>query len=171
MRIGAWLAAIGGITCIASPAGAQVDSRESRATLATVRGIYVAAEDMDSAAAAHGLTAAGLKADIEDRLRSAGIRVSSRDDFTSSLEVVQLYVAVNEFALTSHPGLFTYNCSTEVRQAVKLVRDPSVVLTTVTWRVEPTVGTVGSDNLYVSVRDKVRAQVDAFMQAYRLARQ
>jgi hypothetical protein len=56
-----------------------------------------------------------------------------------------------------------------VRQAIKLTRDPSISSTSVTWRAPATVGTVGSDNFYITVRDLVREQVDLLIAAFQSA--
>ena len=152
----------------AVPVAAQLDSKNSRKTLSALPGFYVAVEDMDTAAARVGVTAAVIQSDIESKLRSAGIKLYSQDDFKNILEVPQLYVNINELALHgAQAGLFTYNASAEVRQAIKLSRDPSISSTSVTWRAPATVGTVGSDNFYTAVRDVVREQVDLLITAYR----
>jgi len=151
-----------------APAAAQLDSKNSRKTLAALPGFYVAVEDMDTAAARVGVTAAVIQSDIESKLRSAGIKLYNQDDFKNILEVPQLYVNINELALHgAQTGLFTYNASAEVRQAIKLSRDPSIASTSVTWRAPATVGTVGSDNLYTALREVVRDQVDLLITAYR----
>jgi len=115
-----------------------------------------------------GVSAAVIQADVEAKLRGAGIRLYTQDDFKNILEVPQLYININELALHgAQAGLFTYNASAEVRQAIKLSRDPSISSTSVTWRAPATVGTVGSDNFYTAVRDVVREQVDLLITAYR----
>ena len=165
---------LGGVALglIATAAAAQQDSQASRATLVGLPGFYVAVEDMDTAATRVGMTAAVLEADIKDRLQTAGIRMYDEDDFKHVLEVPQYYVNVNMLALHGpQAGLFTYNVSAEVRQAIKLARDPSITSTSVTWRAPATVGTVGSDNFYVAVRDVVREQTDLLLSALRMAKQ
>ncbi|HXQ28291.1 MAG TPA: hypothetical protein VN848_03395 [Gemmatimonadales bacterium] len=154
----------------ATAADAQQDSPASRATLVGLPGFYVAVEDMDSAAARVGVTAQVLEADVRDKLTTAGIRMYTEDDFKHVLEVPQYYVNVNMLALHgAQAGLFTYNVSAEVRQAIKLARDPSISSTSVTWRAPATVGTVGSDNFYVAIRDVVRDQTDLLLTALRMA--
>jgi hypothetical protein len=156
------------LAVFASAAAAQQDSPSSRATLVGLPGFYVAVEDMDTAAERVGVTAAMLEADIKDRMQAAGIRLYSEDDFKHVLEVPQFYVNVNTLALQgAQAGLFTYNVSAEVRQAIKLARDPSITSTSVTWRAPGTVGTVGSDNFYVAIRDVVREQTDLLLGALR----
>ena len=157
---------------LGSAAAAQQDSPSSRATLVGLPGFYVAAEDMDTAAVRVGMTAAVLEADIKSKLQAAGIRLYTEDDFKHVLEVPQFYVNVNMLALHgAQAGLFTYNVSAEVRQAIKLARDASITSTSVTWRAPATVGTVGSDNFYVAIRDVVREQTDLLISALRLAGQ
>ena len=168
MRIPLAILALLGLAMLATPGAAQLDSQSSRKTLGGLPGFYVAVEEMDTAAARVGVTAAVLQADVESKLRSAGIRLYSQDDFKNILEVPQLYINVNELALHgAQAGLFTYNASAEVRQAIKLSRDPSIASTSVTWRAPATVGTVGSDNFYTAVRNVVREQVDLLITAFR----
>ena len=107
------------------------------------------------------------RADMHEHIRSAGIRLYTADEFKNLLEVPQLYINVNELALHgAQAGLFTYNATTEVRQAVKLARDSTISSTTVTWRAPATVGTVGSVNFRIAVRDVVREGVDLLITAY-----
>lgn len=155
---------------VSSLAAAQQDSPASRATLVGLPGFYVAVEEMDTAATRVGVTASVLEADIRDKLQTAGIRLYDEDDFKHILEVPQYYVNVNMLALHgAQAGLFTYNVTAEVRQAIKLARDTSITSTSVTWRAPATVGTVGSDNFYVAIRDVVREQTDLLLNAFRTA--
>jgi len=168
MRTSVLVMALLGLATLASPGAAQLDSQSSRKTLAGLPGFFVAVEDMDTAAARVGVSAAVIQSDVESKLRGAGIKLYTQDDFKNVLEVPQLYININELALHgAQAGLFTYNASAEVRQAIKLSRDPTISSTSVTWRAPATVGTVGSDNFYTAVRDVVREQVDLLITAYR----
>jgi hypothetical protein len=172
MRTPVLIAAAMWLAAIASPgrALAQRDSPSSRTTLAALPGFFVSVEEMDTAAARVGVTAAVIQADVESKLRSKGIRLYNEDDFKHVLDVPQLYVNINELALHgTQAGLFTYNATTEVRQAIQLTRNPSIATTSVTWRAPATVGTVGADNFYTAVRDVVREQVDLLLEAYHAA--
>jgi hypothetical protein len=158
------------LAMIAGPVAAQLDAPGSRKTLIGLPGFFVAVEDLDSAATRVGITSAVIQKDVEARLQAAGIRLYTAEDFKNILEVPQLYVNINELALHgAQAGLFTYNATTEVRQAIKLSRNPDIASTSVTWRAPATVGTVGSDNLYVAVRDVIREQVDLLIVAFRSA--
>jgi hypothetical protein len=159
-----------GVALSAAPAAAQLDSPGSRKTLVGLPGFFVAVEDMDSSAGRVGVTSTVIQTDVEARLKAAGIRLYTADDFKNILEVPQLYINVNELALHgAQAGLFTYNATTEVRQAIKLSRNPDITSTSVTWRAPATVGTVGSDNFYVAVRDVVREEVDLLITAFQAA--
>jgi len=168
MRTTALIMALVSLATVARPAAAQLDSKNSRKTLGGLPGFFVAVEEMDTSAARVGVTAASIQADVEAKLRAAGIKLYSQEDFKNILEVPQLYINVNEFALHGEQkGLFTYNASAEVRQAIKLSRDPSIASTSVTWRAPATVGTVGSNNFSSAVRDIVNDQVDLLISAFR----
>jgi hypothetical protein len=170
MRIPVLLATVLWLGTLPVSGAAQLDGPSSRKTLGGLPGFYVAVEDMDSAATRVGVTASVIQADVESKLRSAGIKLYTQDDFKNILEVPQLYINVNELALHgAQTGLFTYNATAEVRQAIKLSRDPTITSTSVTWRAPATVGTVGSDNFYTAVRNIVREQVDLLITAYRAA--
>ena len=170
MRTLCLIPAMLGFAMIAAPAAAQLDAPGSRKTLAGLPGFFVAVEDMDTSAARVGVTSALIQTDVEARLRAAGIRLYTADDFKNILEVPQLYVNINELALHgAQAGLFTYNATTEVRQAIKLSRNPDISATSVTWRAPATVGTVGADNFYVAVRDVVREEVDLLITALQAA--
>ena len=170
MRMLILVLAVLGIALSAAPAAAQLDSPGSRKTLVGLPGFFVAVEDMDTSAARVGVTSAVIQTDVEARLKAAGIRLYTADDFKNILEVPQLYININELALHgAQAGLFTYNATTEVRQAIKLSRNTDITSTSVTWRAPATVGTVGSDNFYVAVRDVVREEVDLVIAAFQAA--
>jgi hypothetical protein len=168
MRTLILISAVLGMATSTVPAAAQLDSPGSRKTLVGLPGFFVAVEDMDTAAARVGVTSGVLQTDVESRLRAAGMRLYTGDDFKNILEVPQLYININELALHgAQAGLFTYNATAEVRQAIKLSRNTDIASTSVTWRAPATVGTVGSDNFYVALRDGVREQVDLLITAFR----
>ena len=170
MRTLLLIPAVLGCVIVASPAAAQLDAPGSRATLVGLPGFFVAVEDLDTAAARLGVTSAVIQRDVESRLQAAGIRLRTAEDFKNVLEVPQLYININELALHgAQAGLFTYNVTTEVRQAIKLSRNLAITSTSVTWRAPATVGTVGSDNFYVAVRDVVREEVDLLITAFQAA--
>jgi hypothetical protein len=170
MRMLLLIPAVLGIALRSTPAAGQLDGPGSRKTLVGLPGFFVAVEDMDTSAARVGVTSAVIQTDVEARLHAAGVRLYTADDFKNILEVPQLYVNINELALHgAQAGLFTYNATTEVRQAIKLSRNPEIVSTSVTWRAPATVGTVGSDNFYIAVRDVVREEVDLLITAFQAA--
>src|ERR1051326_4884547 len=130
MRTLMLISAVLGIATYATPVAAQLDSPGSRKTLVGLPGFFVAVEDMDTAAARVGVTSQVLQTDVESRLRAAGLRLYSADDFKNILEVPQLYININELALHgAQSGLFTYNATAEVRQAIKLSRNTDIAST------------------------------------------
>ena len=139
------------------PAPAAYPATVDDATLKGITAIQVFVEGVSPEDKAHGLTRARLQADVEGRLRQAGIVLSAR-------ATEYLYVNVN--TLQSRRGVQSYSVVVMVRQPAYLVRDPALTAPgAITWW-KGTDGITTTANLQ-SVRDAVGDLVDKFIHAYR----
>src|SRR5882724_9880802 len=109
------------------------DGDFARATLQGLQGVYVLLEDIQPEMARAGLTTQQLQADVEERLRHAGIPVLTKDQAFRLQGTPFLYVYVH---LVPHPiGLTVYSILVEVNQRASLDLNGSSASVS-TWSVQ-----------------------------------
>jgi hypothetical protein len=152
---------------IVSLAAAAEDDQYARSTLRGLPGVYVAVEALDPDIQKDGLTIAMLKADTELRLRMAGVKVLSREEWAKTRGGPVCYVDVSivkDVALTDvlDFDLYAFEVRVELHQDVSLLRDMTVKVLSPTW----SVSYVGFTNTLPRIRTKVTQLVDTFIGAY-----
>jgi hypothetical protein len=140
-------------------AAAASDSQIERATLTGLTPISVVVEDLASVAEKNGLTTATLQADVERRLRQAGIALTTDAD-------AYLYVHVT----VADPGAslpLPYVVDVTLMQEVTLPRGlrTRTPLQCPTWWLDR-LGLVSPSGLRMAVSDRVAEFVDQFIRAY-----
>ena len=147
-----------------SPLLGQGDDEASRTTLVGLTGVYVLVEHVADEAQRDGLDTLQVRTDVEVKLRQAGIRVLSKEEWLSTAGAPYFYV---DISTTKNPlGVYAFIVRVELNQWVTLVRPPSQQrLLAATWSTPGVLGMVGSKKL-VSLRDNVRDQTDQFINAY-----
>jgi len=140
-----------------------VDSPVERETLTGLTGVHVVVEEMNPAAEKDGLTEFTLQMDVELKLRQAGIRVLTSGERLVAPGNPYLYLRVG--TIKNEMGLYAFDTDLELRQEVRLTRNPAITSLAATWSARGRIGSIGSRNL-PSVRDSVRDQVDEFLNAY-----
>jgi hypothetical protein len=136
------------------------DSEAERASLTGLTSLSVVVEDLSAAAGKSGLVGATLQADVERRLRQAGISLTPDSD-------AYLYVRVT----VGDPGgslPLAYVVDVSLMQTVTLPRGlkTRTPLQCPTWWVN-NLGMSGPDRLRVVVTDRVGEFADQFVRAYR----
>jgi hypothetical protein len=147
--------------CHVSPAYPELPGE--RATLAGLTGVEVVVETMKPDAEREGLAGSTIQTDVELKLRQAGIRVLTSSDGFLAPGNPYLYLNVN--TSRTRTGIYAYCIELQVKQGVKLTRNPAIISSSPTWQARGYVGTVGASNLH-TVRDDVRDMVDQFVNAY-----
>jgi hypothetical protein len=148
---------------VVSPLVGQADDETSRATLVGLPGVYVLVETVADEAQRDGLDTLQVRTDVEVKLRQAGIRVLSKEEWLSTAGAPYLYVNIQ--TAKNNLRLYAVSVSIDLRQDVTLVREPSLRRLVATWSTPGVLGTVGSHKL-ATVRDDVRDLVDQFINAY-----
>ncbi len=160
------------------------DSDSSRRTLAGFRGVYVAVEDLQPNLKMHAenesITSAQLKFDIEKKLRSNGIRVLSKNEWSKTPGRPMLYLNINTHPsgtkslvsrlLSDHKEervLFAFDIKLELRQVVYLEANPYMRTLSTTWSLNMT-GLVNVANI-APLRTNVLSLVDQFISSYQSA--
>jgi hypothetical protein len=136
------------------------DSEAERASLTGLTSLSVVVEDVSAAAGKSGLVGATLQADVERRLRQAGISLTPDSD-------AYLYVRVT----VGDPGgslPLAYVVDVSLMQTVTLPRGlkTRTPLQCPTWWVN-NLGLSGPERLRVVVTDRVGEFADQFVRAYR----
>jgi hypothetical protein len=128
-----------------------------RATLRGLTAVNVVVDRIDPQIEAAGVTAAAVRARIEDRLRVASIPIdASKPDF----------VAVRMTGIRDKRGPFALAVTLGAYQPVTLVRDRNVKTATQTWEVE-TVLLAEPKQLYRAAMDTIDELTASFVSAYR----
>ena len=157
--------------CIVSPAAAE-DSEPSRQTLTGLQGLYIIIEDFQSNILKYdrylrrsGLSKGQLKKDVEARLKTAGIRVLSKEEWLNTFGRPILYVNVNTHE--NEKFWFAYDIKLELRQLVHLDAKPETKILANTWSINMT-GLVNIGT-FQRIKQSVNIVLDKFVLAYQTA--
>lgn len=157
--------------CAAAWASAE-DSPPSRRTLTGLQGLHVIIEDFqhnilkyDRYLKNAGLSTALLRNDVEAKLRAAGIRILSRDEWLKTPGRPVFYVNVNTHE--NEKFWFAYDIKAELRQVVSLDANPDTKMLADTWSINMT----GRVNIgtFEDIRKIVNVVLDKFILAYQSA--
>jgi hypothetical protein len=114
----------------------------AKETLRGLPGVAVVIEPLHPNAEQDGLTQRLLQDDVERRLRAAGVRVLTQEEWRNAPGSPYLYV--NAAALKKSYGLYAYAIEVRVNQLVTLIRNHQIQEFAETWETRE-VGTVGKD--------------------------
>jgi hypothetical protein len=144
----------------AAPIAHALDTEVNRRSFRDVKTFQILVEPLPPKVEQAGLTASAIQADVELKLRQAGIKIADPKAET----LVLLYVSV-QFWEDSPVALWPYTISVEVLQDVLLARDTSILVTYApTWSTH-IIGGVKPARAR-DVRDLIKDQVDRFINAY-----
>jgi hypothetical protein len=136
------------------------DSDTERVSLTGLATVSIVVEDLSAIAKKNGLVGATLQADVERRLKQAGISVTSDAD---------AYLYIHVTVADPGPSLpLPYVVEVALMQEVTLPRGlkTRTPLQTATWWVN-SLGMSGPDRLRAAVSDKVAEFTDNFVRAFR----
>ena len=131
-------------------------------TLKGLKGVRVMVELLSPDIEKDGLRRNSIYTDVEVKLRVAGIKVLTIEEWAIKSDVI-LYVCVHSLKLME---IYFYVTYVELHQKVLLERDPKIIRSGITtWEAIGIMGTVGAENVN-SIRDKIKDQVDEFINDY-----
>lgn len=134
------------------------DSEVNRRSLKGIETVRVLVEMRDSDEDPPALARSQVQAEIEERLRRAGIPTTGRRG------APYLYVNV-EAVKHADLRVYGYIIDVELRQAARVVQNPDIVVFADTWSIH-SIGTVDAPELRAHLAVKLRAHVDLFIDAY-----
>lgn len=143
-----------------------IDSDITRKTLTGLKGVYVVVENLqpniERYAQRFNLTKEQIQADVEGRLKGAGIEILSRDMWLKTTGRPMLYVSINTHEYEKY--WYSYTIGICLQQIVMLETNPEVKTSATTWSIEMTgianIGTLGR------IRSNVSILVGRFIEAY-----
>ncbi|MFQ5802380.1 MAG: hypothetical protein ACE5JQ_05730 [Candidatus Methylomirabilales bacterium] len=142
--------------------GVEDDERRS---LAGLQGVELLVENMKPEVEQGGLTRADVQADVELRLRQAGIQVLTKAESFLTPGAPVLYVSISTMK-EEDCAFYAFSVKLELRQWIRLDRNLSIIHgSATTWRAPGAVGVVGARNLR-NVRENVRDEVGKFINDY-----
>jgi hypothetical protein len=147
---------------ISDPYAYDQDDENTRPALRGLQGIFVYVEPLDPQIEQSGLIKSQIQTDTESQLKSAGIRVLTREDFLKGFGHPYLYINVNISVLKTQIARYLFYIRIELNQEVLLVRAPHTKISAVTW----STGGWGIDFSLDNIRQTVGSQVDKFVSAY-----
>jgi hypothetical protein len=131
--------------------------------LRDLKKVFVDVEELDFRVERIGLTTDHLRTDAELKLRRAGVKVQSAKESMRMPGIPQLYIMVKVLGTSS--GDYAAHIRLELREAVRLVRNPGMEVFTSTW----TTGKFGVTPTLSDVRQQEQALLDNFITEYRAA--
>jgi hypothetical protein len=143
-----------------------LDSEGTRKTLTGLQGVQVVVEDLQpniqKYAKQFDLDKASLQKTVESRLREAGIRTLSGDEWLKTRGRPVLYINVNTHEQEKY--WFAYNIGVELQQVAAMEANPAIASLVGTWSVN-IAGAVNIGTINV-LQDRVKNLVDIFIKAY-----
>ena len=158
------VALLGGL---ASPMPA-LDTPNERITLVGLTGVHVVVYHIGTEGDRDRLARSSLQAELEQRLRLAGLRPLGATEALRSAGRPTLEVRLNLARSPQAHQLYVYSVQLALRQQIQLARARTLESFAITWSEPPEIGTVEPAHLSV-VLDAVRAKVDQFLAAWRAA--
>ena len=145
---------------------AQSDDPLERESLRGLPGVFVLITGLDTEVESGGLTAAQLKADVEVRLRQAGIRVFTLEELKGlpskpALQVEVLVARSEALSAQLDETIYVFSIKAAVKQTATTLNAPNKVAYVTTWGTNNN-GLASRANLKI-VRDGVGVFVGRFI--------
>jgi hypothetical protein len=139
------------------------DNEETRKSLKGLAGVYVSITLAPNAAKI-GLSEKQEQVDVELRLRMAGIKVLTEEEWlkVNARPLLNVILGMQEIALGQ--GNYAHRIDISLAQLVTLPRNPQILISAETWR-KGYVGVIHSKNID-RMRDQIKDAVDAFVNAW-----
>ena len=137
------------------------DSEYARATLKGISGVWVLVESFAESAKNAGFDRRTFQTDMELKLRLAGIQVLTKKEWVAAPGSPYLYLNLNPLSPEERGPNSPYAIDLELKQDIRLVRDPSIEGLGATWS---TSGVGYGDIPYI--REYVKDHMDKFINAW-----
>ena len=137
---------------------------EDKETLRGIKAIFVAIESIRPEAEGYGLTQDKILSDVELKLKRAGIKVLSKEEWLKTTGSPRLYININQI-YNNQVSAFVCDMNVNFNQKVYLETNPGVSCMATTWWTSAT-GIVGGKEMEKKVRGTIKEQIDLFLNDY-----
>ena len=141
-----------------------INGLSNRATLRGLKGVGVLVEKLPLEVEQEGLKRDQLQMEVESKLRTAGIKVLTKEEASGASGEPYLYININVNIAKTEADIYPYSIDLLLIQKVSLLRDPKLTSYAITWSTGG-VGSIGKPILS-QLRESVEAMVDVFVNAY-----
>jgi hypothetical protein len=141
-----------------------VNGISNRATLRGLKGIGVLVEKLPLEVEQEGLKRDQLQMEVESKLRTAGIKVLTKEESFKTPGEPHLYININVNIAKTESDIYPYSIDLLLIQKVSLLRDPKLTSYAITWSTGG-VGSIGKPILN-QLRENVEEMVEVFVKAY-----
>ena len=139
------------------------DGKYNRASLRGLEGVYVSVENLDPEIEKDGLGKDLIRKDAVLQLRSAGIKVLSRQRWFDVTGSPYLYVNPHILKLRD-TGEYIYSINIALKQNVYPVRESIEILGAATWSPGGIIGITGNmKKIRTSLQEQVKKFIDAYL--------
>ena len=158
---------VAGLLVGTAPAAAQMYVTTGKDALRGLPGVEVVVDELPEELRAAGHSAQGLRAALEERLRTSAITVFTSQKANTSDAKPYLYVLLNGFPIPGE-GIYVLSVQVQVRQTVRSLVTSSSIVDAVTWDSHDVVGVPTKE--LPRVTDVVLEHVDRFVRDWKATR-
>jgi len=141
-----------------------INGVSNRATLRGLKGVGVLVEKLPPEVEQEGLKRDQIQIEVESKLRTAGIKVLTREEAFNTPGEPFLYININVNIAKTESEIYPYSIDLLLIQKVSLLRDPNLTSYAITWSTGG-VGSIGK-TIVRELEEGVEAMVDVFIKAY-----
>jgi len=141
-----------------------LNSEVNRSTLKGLTGVKVLVEDIAPEVEKAGLAKNKLQADVELKVKKAGIKALTQEEVVKTPGEPYLYININAAVEKTQSNLYLYSIDIALIQNVVLERDPKTTTYAITWSTGG-VGLFQKESLK-QLGDSVLNIVDFFIEAH-----
>lgn len=149
---------------IAGSVSWALNSETNRSTLRGLAGVRVLIEDLPPEVQQEGVTKTRLQADVEQKLRTAGIKPLTQEECFKTPGEPYLYLNINLNSLKTEVDHYAFSIDIGVIQNVSLLRTPDQATYAITWSTGG-VGLIGKKRL-ADLQDSVWDLLSIFIKAF-----
>jgi Cdc6-like AAA superfamily ATPase len=142
----------------------SIDGPSNRATLRGLKGVGALVEKLPPEVEQEGLKRDQLQMEVESKLRTAGIKVLTKEEAFNTPGEPFLYININVNIVKTESDIYPYSIDLLLIQKVSLLRDPKLTSYAITWSTGG-VGSIGKQ-IVSQLAESVEKMVDVFIKAY-----
>jgi hypothetical protein len=166
MKMKTWLMVLVAILLSSIPLESlfAINGKSNLATLRGLKGVGVLVENLPPEVEKEGLIKNQLQIEIELKLRTAGIKVLTKEECLMTPGEPYLYININVNTAKTESDLYPYTIDALLIQKVSLLRNPEQTTYAVTW----STGGIGSIDKQIlsQLRENVEELVEVFIKAF-----